>query len=90
MLIHRTVFFTRVYAHEYVGIEILAGIFQVEVKKRAWYFTFAERIPPLIFARILRISSSKREFLQVQNFIKYVISLYHLNPLSLSFFLYIK
>lgn len=41
---------------------------------------------PLIFARILRISS-KREFLQVQNFIKYVISLYHLNPLSLFFFL---
>lgn len=35
MLIHRSVFFTRVYAHEYVGIEILAGIFQVEVKKRA-------------------------------------------------------
>lgn len=35
MLIHRSVFFTRVYAHEYVGIEILAGIFQVEMKKRA-------------------------------------------------------
>lgn len=46
MLIHRSVFFTRIYAHEYVGIEILAGIFQVEVKKRAWYFIFLRNAFP--------------------------------------------
>lgn len=82
MLIHRAVFFTRVYTHEYVGIEILAGIFQVEVKKRAWYFTFFLRnaFPAYLCSSIANLHET-REFVQVQNFIKHVISLYHLNPL---------
>lgn len=68
MLIHRTVFFTRVYAHEYVGIEILAGIFQVEVKKRAWYFTFLRNAFPLL--SLLEYCESPRN----ENFYKCKIS----------------